>query len=69
MRFLPKIQKPVSTTRHVLPSAIGGLVDLPDVAVGGLDVESGEVGRRGHEHFRAERVDSHHGSLHEKWDA
>ena len=49
MRFLPKIQKPVSTTRQRAAFGHRGLVDRADVPVGRLDVEAGEVGRRGHE--------------------
>ena len=60
MRFLPKIQKPVSTTRQRRAGRHGGFVDLADVPVGRFDVEPG-AGRAcgGTYDLGAERVDVH----------
>ena len=35
IRFLPKIQKPVSTTIAAAVDLVGRLIDVPDLAVGG----------------------------------
>ena len=46
IRFLPKIQKPVSTTRHPAAGLVRRLVDLADGAVGRVHLEPRQVERR-----------------------